>query len=182
MAFCSSCGQPVADSARFCSSCGAALEVGAASREARKVVSALFADLVGSTRIGGRLDPEDFRTVVGGGVSRMVSAVKEYGGEVIQLAGDGFLALFGAPVAHEDDPERATLAGLRIIEEIEAYAPEVARQWAVEDFAVRVGIKTGRAVVEPVPGGGMIRYAAAGDVLNTAARLQAAADPGMGLV
>jgi class 3 adenylate cyclase len=77
------------------------------------VVTALFADVVGSTAMGERLDPEDFRTVVGGGVSRMVTAVGAYGGEVIQLAGDGFLALFGAPVAHEDDPDRGRDRDLR---------------------------------------------------------------------
>src|SRR5919197_5160369 len=107
----------------------------------------------------------------------MASAVQGYDGQVIQLAGDGFLALFGAPTAHEDDPERATLAGLGIIDEITAYSRAVAEEWQIEDFAVRVGIETGLAVLGPVGGGGMIAYGAAGDVLNTAPRLQAAAEP-----
>ncbi len=179
---CSSCGEPVAQDARFCAACGAALDARPTAREARKVVSALFADVVGSTGLAERLDPEDFKSVVDGAVRRMVAAVEMFGGAVLQIAGDGMLALFGAPAAHEDDPERAVLAGLRIVEDIALYAESVAREWGVEDLAVRVGVETGLVALGLVGGGGKVEYGAAGDALNTAARLQAASDAGTVLV
>lgn len=182
MLTCSSCGEPVAQDARFCPACGVALDARPPAREARKVVSALFADMVGSTGLAERLDPEDFKSVVDGAVQRMVRAIESFGGAVLQVAGDGMLALFGAPAAHEDDPERAVLAGLRIVEDIEAYARSVATQWGVQDLAVRVGIETGLVAVGLVGGGAKVEYGAAGDALNTAARLQAASDAGRVLV
>lgn len=135
------------------------------------MVTALFADVVGSTSLGERMDREDFKSVVNEAVVRMALAVEEFGGEVLELAGDGLLALFGARVAHEDDPERAALAGLRIIEAIEELGVKVARNWEIEGLAVRVGMETGLAVLGPVGGGGKVEYGAIGDVLNTAARL-----------
>src|SRR3954462_3358226 len=111
-------------------------------REERKVVTALFADIVGSTALGERFDPEDVVEIVGSAVSRMVEVVEEFGGTVKDLAGDGLLALFGAPEAHEDDPERAVRAGMRIVEVIRAHAAEVHRVWGVEGFGVRVGMDT----------------------------------------
>ncbi len=146
------------------------------------MVSALFADVVGSTGLAERLDPEDFKSVIDGAVRLMVTAVELFGGAVLQIAGDGMLALFGAPAAHEDDPERAVLAGLRIVKDIEAYAESVAREWGVEDLAVRVGVETGLVALGLVGGGGKVEYGAAGDALNTAARLQAASDAGTVLV
>jgi double zinc ribbon protein len=120
---CPSCGAGLPGKVRFCPSCGTAVgedavvhEKPAAGREGRKVVTALFADVVGSTQLGERFDPEDFRELVGEAVARMVGVVEELGGTVKDLAGDGVLALFGAPASHEDDPERAALAGLRIVE------------------------------------------------------------------
>ena len=151
-------------------------------REARKVVTALFCDVVGSTALGERLDPEDFTEVVGEAVARMVGAVEELGGTVVELAGDGLLALFGAPVAHEDDPERAVRAGLRIVAAMQAYGSELARERAIEGFAVRVGIETGLAVLGQLGAGRKVEYSAMGDALNTAARLQAAAEAGTVLV
>ena len=91
-------------------------------------MTALFADLVGSTALGERLEPEELKLVVGDAVGRIVGAVEAFGGTIKDLAGDGVLALFGAPVAHEDDPERALLAGLRIVEEMGEFADEVRRQ------------------------------------------------------
>ncbi len=84
-------------------------------REERKVVTALFADVVGSTQLTERLDPEDARELLGDAVRRMVDAVEAFGGTVKDLAGDGILALFGAPITHEDDAERAIRAALRIV-------------------------------------------------------------------
>ncbi len=141
-------------------------------------MTALFADVVGSTPLGERLDPEDFTEVVGGAVRSMAECVERFGGTVSELAGDGLLALFGAPIAHEDDPERAALAGLAIVRESVDYALRLKQERDIEGFAVRVGIETGLAVLGPMGGGGRVEYGAMGDSLNTAARLQAAADPG----
>src|ERR671936_1167240 len=98
-------------------------------REERKVVTALFADLAGSTSLGERLDPEEAKLVVGEAVARMIHAVETFGGTINVIAGDGVLALFGAPTTHEDDPERAVRAALRIIADVAEYGSEVARAW-----------------------------------------------------
>jgi class 3 adenylate cyclase len=137
-------------------------------REERKTITALFADLVGWTTLAERLDAEEAREVLGAGIERVVLAVEEFGGTIKDLAGDGVLALFGAPVAHEDDPERAVRAGLKIVEDVAAYG---------HDLAVRVGIESGLVVLGPVGASSHIEYSAIGDAVNTAARLQAAADP-----
>ena len=151
-------------------------------REERRTVTVLFADIVGSTPLAEALDPEDVRLIVGEAVARMVRRVEGFGGTVKDLAGDGVLALFGAPVAHEDDPERAIRAGLAIAEDIAEYGSEVARGWGVDPLAVRIGVSTGPVVVGAVGAGSRVEYGATGDALNTAARLQAAADPGSVLV
>src|SRR5262245_21862703 len=151
-------------------------------REERKVVTAVFADLVGSTALGERLDPEEMRLIVGEAVARIVHAVEELGGTVKDLAGDGVLALFGAPITYEDDAERAVHAALRIASTIHAYGDEVGRGWGLEGFGVRVGVNTGPVVLGPVGAGSRVEYGAFGDTVNTAARLQAAAVPGTVLV
>lgn len=148
----------------------------------RRVVTALFADVVGSTSIGERLDPEETKLVVGDAIARIVRVIESYGGTIKDLAGDGALALFGAPVAHEDDPVRALRAALEIIEAIDAYAGEVRRGWGIEEFGVRVGVDTGIVVVGAIGAGGHVEYGAMGDAVNTAARLQAASSPGAALV
>jgi ABC-type oligopeptide transport system substrate-binding subunit/class 3 adenylate cyclase len=149
-----------------------------AMREQRKVVTAVFADVVGSTALAERLDPEEAKLIIGEAVARMINAVEEFGGTIKDLAGDGVLALFGAPVSHEDDAERAVRAALRITQDISAYAGEVARAWGIEGFGVRVGVNTGPVVLGPLGAGGRVEYGAFGDTVNTAARLQAAASPG----
>jgi predicted ATPase/class 3 adenylate cyclase len=179
---CHACGRSNADDARFCSGCGSTLAVEGLQREARKVVTALFVDVVGSTALGERLDPEDLQAVVGEGVARAVRATEALGGHVERVAGDGALVLFGAPVAHEDDAERAVLAGLRVLEAIALYSRELAGERGVEGFAVRVGVETGLVVLAPVRGTRPIKFGAMGDALNTAARLEAAAEPGSMLV
>ena len=151
-------------------------------REERRTVTALFADLVGSTVVGERLDPEEAKLVIGDAVAIMVRAVEQLGGTVKDLAGDGLLALFGAPVSHEDDPERAIRAGLRIVDDVGAYGREVARAWGLAEFAARVGINTGPVVVGAVGAGGRVEYGATGDAVNVAARLQAASEPGTVIV
>ncbi|MFL5870750.1 MAG: AAA family ATPase [Solirubrobacterales bacterium] len=180
---CASCGAELAADARFCSACGAPVQAeGSAPREARKVVSALFADVVGSTALGDRMDPEDFKDVIGEAITRMARAVDRFGGEVFEYSGDGLMALFGAPIAHEDDPERAILAGLEIVESVAAESGAIAERWAIEGLAVRVGIETGLAILGRVGGGNKLEYGAVGDALNTAARLQAAAESATVLV
>jgi ABC-type oligopeptide transport system substrate-binding subunit/class 3 adenylate cyclase len=151
-------------------------------REERRVVTALFADLVGSTALGERLDAEELKLVVGEAVARMVGSVEAFDGTVKDLAGDGVLALFGAPVAHEDDAERAVRAGLRIVEEIASFAQEVSQSWGIEGLNIRVGINTGPVVTGALGGGGRVEYSALGDAVNVAARLQSHARPGSVLV
>ena len=150
--------------------------------EERRVVTALFADIVGSTTMAERLDPEETKLVLGDAIARIVRVIEIYGGTIKDLAGDGALALFGAPVAHEDDPVRALRAALEIIDAIAEYAAEVKRAWGIEGFGVRVGVDTGEVVVGLVGAGGRVEYGAVGDVVNTAARLQAASSPGAALV
>ena len=151
-------------------------------REERKVVTALFADLVGSTPLGERLDPEDVKLIVTDAVARIVAEVERFGGHINDVAGDGVLAFFGAPVSYEDDAERAVRAGLRIVEEVAAYGADVERGWGVEGFAVRVGVCSGPVVLGHVDAGERSEYTAYGDTVNTAARLQGAASAGTVLV
>lgn len=140
------------------------------------MITALFADLAGSTQLGERLDPEDFRDLTGGALARMGAAIEELGGTVRGTAGDGVLGLFGAPTAHEDDAERAVIAGLRLVEGMRAYGVEAADRWDVPVLRVRVGIETGLAVLGEVRAGSQVQYDASGDCLNTAARLEGAAE------
>ncbi len=154
----------------------------AAIREERKVLTALFADVVGSTALAERLDPEDVKLVVGEAVARIVGEVEALGGHVKDLAGDGVLVFFGAPTTREDDAERALLAALRIVAELEEYGREVMRGWGVDGFGVRIGAATGPVVVGEIGAGERVEYAAFGDTVNVAARLQAAAEPGTTLV
>lgn len=137
----------------------------------------LSADLAGSTALGVRLDPEDAREIVGGALARVIEAIEELGGTIKDLAGDGVLALFGAPVLHEDDKERAVRAGLRIVEEMTRYADKASREWDLEALSIRVGIESGLVVVGPLGAGERIEYGAVGDAVNTACRLQSETDP-----
>lgn len=148
----------------------------------RRLVTAMFADLVGSTALATRLDAEDVWGVVAEAIARIVSIVEAEGGTVKDLAGDGVMALFGAPESHEDDAERAIRAGLRIARAIETFGATVAARWSVDGLSVRVGVETGPVVVGIVGAGSRTEYGAIGDAVNTAARLQAAAEPGTVLV
>jgi predicted ATPase/class 3 adenylate cyclase len=169
---CPRCGSENAEAAKFCNECAAPLvEVAATASEERKVVSVLFCDLVGFTAASEAADPEDVRARIRPYHASLRLELERYGGTVEKFIGDAVMAVFGAPVAHEDDPERAVRAGLRILEaiaELNEQAPELKLQ-------VRVGIDTGQAVVSlrarPEQGEGIV----AGDVVNTAARIQAAA-------
>jgi class 3 adenylate cyclase len=173
VAVCPSCGRDVPGEFSFCPFCGAPLAETAPTPalEERKVVSVLFCDLVGFTAASERVDPEDVRARLRPYHERLRLEIERYGGTVEKFVGDAVMAVFGAPVAHEDDAERAVRAGLRILEAIE----ELNEQDAGLSLQVRVGINTGEAVValaaRPELGEGFVT----GDVVNTASRLQAAA-------
>jgi class 3 adenylate cyclase len=171
MPSCPRCGEDNPVRARFCLSCGTSLQP-VFGREERKIVSVLFVDLVGFTARAERLDPEDVRALQEPYWRNVRAEIERHGGTVEKFIGDAVMGLFGAPVAHEDDPERAVRAALAI------------RDWAVEQdrFQVRVAVATGEALVrvgaEPLAGEGMV----SGDVANTASRLQSAAAPNAILV
>jgi class 3 adenylate cyclase len=140
-------------------------------------VTVLFADVVGSTGLGERLSPDEVKALIGECVSRMSLAVEEFGGTIQAYMGDGICAYFGVPAAHEDDPERAARAGLRILEVVGEYARDVGEAWGISDFNVRVGINSGQTAVGQV-GAGAPQTVALGDTTNVAARLQSSAEPG----
>ena len=147
----------------------------------RRPVTVLFADIVGSTALGERLEPDEAKVLVGECVTMMSRAVDEYGGTVQAYQGDGICAYFGVPAAHEDDPERAARTALRILEVVSGYARDIEAAWGISGFAVRVGVNSGPAAVGLV-GSADPQAVALGDATNVAARLQAAAEPGTILV
>ncbi|HKT44903.1 MAG TPA: AAA family ATPase [Gaiellaceae bacterium] len=164
MAVCASCSRDLAGEFSFCPFCGAPVGAATGPAEERKVVTCLFCDLVGFTSRAERLDPEDVRAMLRPYHARVRDELERRGGTVEKFIGDAVMAVFGAPVAHEDDPERAVRAAFAI--------RDSAREEGVE---LRIGIATGEALVtldaRPAEGEGM----ASGDVVNTAARLQSAA-------
>ncbi|MFN2470451.1 MAG: AAA family ATPase [Gaiellaceae bacterium] len=176
---CATCGTPLPESARFCPDCGGAVAGGQAapSGDELRPVTALFADVVGSTALGERLAPDEVKALVGECVTRLARAVEEYGGLVQAYMGDGICAYFGVPTAREDDPERAARAALRILGVVREYAEDIRGAWGIEDFDVRVGINGGQAAVGVV-GGSDPQPVALGDATNVAARLQSSAAPG----
>lgn len=145
-------------------------------RDEVRPLTALFADVVGSTALGERLAPDEVKTLVGECVSKMTHAVESYGGVVRSFMGDGVAAFFGLEVAREDDPIRAGLAALRILEVISEDTGEVESAWGIRGFAVRVGINSGW-VAAGLVGGADPKFVALGDAVNIAARLQAIAEP-----
>ncbi len=139
----------------------------------QRTVTALFSDLVGSTPLGETLDPDEFKLVVDGAIARVTAAVDRYGGTVIGIAGDGVCALFGAPVAHEDDTERAVRAGLDVIASVGAYGEQVGRDWGVKPLAVRVGVHVGPVAIGLIGGSAEADLTALGDTMNLASRIEA---------
>jgi class 3 adenylate cyclase/tetratricopeptide (TPR) repeat protein len=143
----------------------------------RRVVTMLFCDVKDSTAAASRLDPEEWAEVINHAFEHMIRPVYHYEGTVARLMGDGLLAFFGAPVAHEDDPQRAVLAGLEIVQEIDDHRAEFIRRWGVE-VEVRVGINTGLVVVGAVGSDLRMEYTALGNAINIAARMEQTAAPG----
>ena len=166
MVTCPNCGQENPAAARFCNACATPLQPEERPLgEERKTVTVVFVDLVGFTARAEQLDPEDVRAVLSPYHAHLRDELERRGGTVEKFIGDAVMAVFGAPVAHEDDPERAVRAALAI------------RDWSTEqpDLQVRIAVNTGEALVNvgarPAEGEAMV----AGDVVNTAARMQAAA-------
>lgn len=143
----------------------------------RRVVTMLFCDLQGSTHAAEKLDPEEWSEIINGAFSHMIKPVFKYEGTVARLMGDGILAFFGAPLAHEDDPQRAILAGLDILSGIVPYRETILREWGIE-LDVRIGINTGLVVVGAVGSDLRMEYTALGDAINLAARMEQTAEPG----
>jgi predicted ATPase/class 3 adenylate cyclase len=170
VATCPNCGKELPGDFPFCPFCAAPLGATSPSevREERKVVSVLFCDLVGFTAASEHADPEDVRARLRPYHAQLQQVIESHGGTVEKFVGDAVMAVFGAPIAHEDDAERAVRAGLRILEGIE----ELNARDEKLQLQVRVGINTGEAVValgaHPERGEGFVT----GDVVNTASRLQ----------
>jgi class 3 adenylate cyclase len=205
---CPSCGQRTRPGARFCDGCGTALSApppqrtpdsrapaaytphhlakrilteGRALRGERKEVTVLFVDVQGSTELAGALDPEEFHAVMDGAFQLMLDAVHRWEGTVNQFTGDGIMALFGAPIAHEDHARRALHTALEIQRGFEEYAAGLRRDKGLS-LRARLGLNSGPVVVGAIGDDLRMDYTAQGLTTNLAARMQQAADPGTILV
>jgi class 3 adenylate cyclase/predicted ATPase len=197
---CPQCSADNPPGKRFCGECGSALGTSAATslskelnrsslRESnatdpeklqgeRKTVTALFADIKGSTELMEDLDPEDARRVIDPALKLMIDAVHRYDGYVVQSTGDGIFALFGAPIAHEDHPQRALYAALRTQEELKRHSDSVRGDGGLPVQA-RIGINTGEVVLRSITTGeGHVEYAPVGHTANLASRMQTLAPIG----
>ena len=203
---CPKCGAENPESKKFCGECGRRLAaehrreradssapapaallrnqrdcgtgIGQSPEGERKTVTALFADIKGSTELMEDLDPEEARAIIDPALKLMIDAVHRYDGYVVQSTGDGIFALFGAPVAHEDHPQRALYAALRMQEELKRYSAQVLAEGGTP-IQGRVGINTGEVVVRSIQtGAGQVEYTPIGHTTNLAARMQTAAPVG----
>src|SRR5258706_2786355 len=200
---CPGCGAELPVDARFCPQCGQAsltrapastdfaspatytpkhlaeriLTSKAAIEGERKQVTVLFVDVSGFTALSARLDPEDVHALMKRAFEIMLAEVHQYEGTVHQFLGDGIMALFGAPIAHEDHAQRAVRAALGIQRALEDYQRALARERALT-FKVRQGLNSGLVVVGSIGSDLRMDYTAVGDTTNVAARLQQAAEPG----
>jgi class 3 adenylate cyclase/tetratricopeptide (TPR) repeat protein len=165
MSFCPTCGQGNPEIARYCFACATPLTTVLPQRDERKVVTVVFADLVGFTSHADGMDPEDVQALLAPYHARLRAELERFGGTVEKFIGDAVMALFGAPIAREGDPERAVRAALSI------------RDWvrSEHELQVRIAVNTGEALVSIVADPSAGETMAAGDVLNTASRLQTAA-------
>jgi class 3 adenylate cyclase len=180
---CRACAAPLPDKARFCPACGTAVE-GAASAPAesvsrdpaaeRRQATVLFADIAGYTQLCARLDAEQVQALLNRFYAAIDATVAAYGGVVIDHAGDGVLAVFGAPLAHDNDPERALRAALAM----QAAAAQIAEPASGRALALHIGIAAGEVVAAVLEGGARPKYTVTGDAVNLAARLDALAGAG----
>jgi class 3 adenylate cyclase/predicted ATPase len=194
---CPGCKAPVSPGARFCKKCGIALEAPPAAAKKsndvpiqitdtpaaeniegeRKTVTALFADIKGSTELMEDIDPEEARAIIDPALKVMIEAVKRYDGYVVQSTGDGIFALFGAPAAFEDHPQRAIYAALQLHESLREYSAQLLASGG-RALDARVGIHTGEVVMRIVATGGKTEYTPIGHTANLASRLQTLAPSG----
>jgi class 3 adenylate cyclase/tetratricopeptide (TPR) repeat protein len=172
MRSCPQCDQENPDRAQFCLACGVAL--GAAhDRETRKAVTIVFCDLVGSTELGGRLDPESIRRVTSRYFEAMQSVLESHGGTVEKFIGDAVMAVFGIPTIHEDDALRALRAANEMRERLRTLNDDLEREWGLR-LRARIGVHTGEVIAgDPSRGQAFV----SGDTVNIAARLEQAAAP-----
>ncbi len=203
---CPNCGTPTDPSANFCANCGYALRSAPPQIQPvhepvkpssytpahlakkilkdrklvtgeRRTVTVLFIDIVGSTALGELLDPEDVYTLTQDALQHMMDAVHLYEGTVAGFRGDGILALFGAPIAHEDTARRAVAAALEMQRSLKEFAQGIQERFEV-DLRFRVGLNTGRVVVGHIGDDLDIEFTAIGDTVNLGARMESAAEPG----
>jgi len=168
VAACANCGAELPAGARFCAFCGTPVETAPVAAEERRTVTIVFADLVGFTERSDRADPEDVRRTLVPFHRRVKQDLERFGGTLDKFIGDAVMGVFGAPVAHEDDPVRAVRAALRILDTIEDLRRDD------PDIAVRIAVNTGEAVVA-FGSGPQVGEAVAGDVVNTTSRMQSLA-------
>src|SRR3989475_7903204 len=172
MPICATCGQDNPDVARFCLACGAALGVDeAAPNEERRFISVLFVDLVGFTARAEKLDPEDVRAILTPYHETVRREIESFGGVVEKFVGDAVMSVFGAPMAYGDDAERAVRAALAVRDSVQELNNGDARL----DLQIRIAVNTGEALVSLGARPSMGESMVAGDVVNTASRLQSAA-------
>ena len=171
---CASCGTENPSQARFCMSCGATLEE---RPEERRTATILFADLSGYTAVSERLDPERIKSLVDRALRRLGAEIERYGGTIDKYIGDNVMGVFGAPLAHEDDPERAVRAALAMQAAMDEINERVIADVGAS-FLLRVGVNSGEVLAGRVGDG----YTVIGDPVNVAARLQGAAEPGTVIV
>jgi class 3 adenylate cyclase/tetratricopeptide (TPR) repeat protein len=176
VAACRSCGELNAETARFCQACGGPLAGPplATPREVRKTVTILFADVAGSTALGQQLDPEALRGVMSRYFEEMRDVLEHHGGTVEKFIGDAVMAVFGVPVAHEDDALRAVRAADEMRNRLGDLNAELQRRYGVT-LEMRIGVNTGEVVAgDPAAGQALVT----GDTVNLAKRLEQAAPPG----
>ena len=147
------------------------------TRSERRILSLLFCDVVGSTSLAEKFDPEEWVEIMNEAFEHMTAPILRYEGTVGKFTGDGLMAFFGAPVSHEDDPERAVHAALEIMTGINELSESIHQDYG-EDFKLRIGINTGLVVVGQVGTSAVSEYTAMGDAVNVAARMEQTAESG----